>query len=49
MRRKNQGKASSEKTGEPLNIFLREDRAVVEEIVTGKILGSVSFDEIIRK
>ncbi|MBE5826702.1 MAG: hypothetical protein E7307_08700 [Butyrivibrio sp.] len=33
------------RTGEPLNIFLREDRAVVESIVTGKILGSVSFDE----
>ena len=31
--------------GEPLNIYLREDRAVVEEIVTGKILGSISFDE----
>ncbi len=31
--------------GEPLNIFLREDRAVVEEIVTGKVLGTVSFDE----
>ena len=31
--------------GEPLNIFLREDRAVVEEIVTGKALGTVSFDE----
>ena len=36
---------SGVRTGEPLNIFLREDRAVVEEIVTGKILGSVSFDE----
>ena len=36
---------SEVRTGEPLNIFLREDRAVVEEIVTGKILGSVSFDE----
>lgn len=31
--------------GEPLNIFLREDRAVVEEIVTGRMLGSISFDE----
>ncbi|MBP3781848.1 MAG: DnaJ domain-containing protein [Butyrivibrio sp.] len=31
--------------GEPLNIYLREDRAVVEEIVTGRILGSISFDE----
>lgn len=28
-----------------MNIFLREDRAVVEEIVTGRGLGSVSFDE----
>ena len=36
---------SEVRTVEPLNIFLREDRAVVEEIVTGKILGSVSFDE----
>ena len=32
-------------SGEPLNIYLREDRAVVEEIVTGRILGSISFDE----
>ncbi len=31
--------------GEPLNIFLRDDRAVAEEIVTGKVLGSISFDE----
>lgn len=31
--------------GEPLNIYLREDRAVVEEIVTGRMLGSISFDE----
>jgi curved DNA-binding protein CbpA len=38
-------KASAPIIGEPLNIFLREDRAVVEEIVTGKGLGSVSFDE----
>ena len=36
---------SEVRIGEPLNIYLREDRAVVEEIVTGKILGSVSFDE----
>ena len=28
-----------------MNIFLREDRAVIEEIVTGKVLGTVSFDE----
>ncbi len=38
-------KASAPIIGELLNIFLREDRAVVEEIVTGKDLGSVSFDE----
>ncbi|WP_022779893.1 DnaJ domain-containing protein [Butyrivibrio sp. AE3009] len=31
--------------GEPLNIYLREDRAVVEEIVTGRMMGSISFDE----
>ncbi|MDC7292519.1 DnaJ domain-containing protein [Butyrivibrio sp. DSM 10294] len=31
--------------GEPLNSYLREDRAVVEEIVTGRMLGSISFDE----
>ena len=31
--------------GEPLNIYLREDRAVVEEIVTGRMLGTISFDE----
>ncbi len=31
--------------GEPLNIYLREDRAVVEEIVTGWMMGSISFDE----
>ena len=31
--------------GEPLNIYLREDRAVIEEIVTGRMLGSISFDE----
>ena len=36
---------SEVRTVEPLNIFLREDRAVVEEIVTGNVLGSVSFDE----
>ncbi|MCR4903976.1 MAG: DnaJ domain-containing protein [Butyrivibrio sp.] len=29
----------------PLNIFLKKDRAVVEEMVTGRMLGSVSFDE----
>lgn len=33
------------KCGEPLKIYLREDRAVVEEIVTCKVLGSISFDE----
>ena len=38
-------KASIRVIGEPLNIFLREDRAVIEEIVTGKVLGTVSFDE----
>ena len=38
-------KVSPSTIGEPLNIFLREDRAVVEEIVTGKVLGTVSFDE----
>lgn len=38
-------KASAPTIGEPLNIFLREDRAVVEEIVTGKIVGNVSFDQ----
>jgi hypothetical protein len=38
-------KALSPIIGESLNIFLREDRAVVEEIVTGKVLGTVSFDE----
>ncbi len=31
--------------GEPLNIFLREDRAVVEEIVTGRSVGNISFDQ----
>ena len=36
---------SEVRTGEPLNIYLMDDRAVIEEIVTGKILGSVSFDE----
>ena len=38
-------KEASATPGEPLNIYLREDRAVVEEIVTGKILGTVSFDD----
>ncbi len=38
-------KVSAPIIGELLNIFLREDRAVVEEIVTGKVLGTVSFDE----
>ncbi len=38
-------KASAPIIGEPLNIFLREDRAVVEEIVTGKTVGNVSFDQ----
>ncbi len=38
-------KTSAPIIGEPLNIFLCEDRAVVEEIVTGKGLGIVSFDE----
>lgn len=33
------------KCGEPLNIYLREDRAVTEEIVSGRMLGSISFDE----
>ena len=31
--------------GEPLNIYLLENRAVVEEVVTGRMLGSISFDE----
>ena len=38
-------KEASATPGEPLNIYLREDRAVVEEVVTGKILGTVSFDD----
>ena len=38
-------KDASATAGEPLNIYLREDRAVVEEIVTGKVLGTVSFDD----
>lgn len=38
-------KASAPTIRAPLNIFLREDRAVVEEMVTGKVLGTVSFDE----
>ena len=37
-------KDTSATPGDPLNIYLREDRAVVEEIVTGKVLGTVSFD-----
>ena len=37
--------ASRINCGEPLNIYLREDRAVVEEIVTGRMIGSISFDE----
>ncbi|MBE5836008.1 MAG: hypothetical protein E7309_15435 [Butyrivibrio sp.] len=36
---------SGKNCGEPLKIYLREDRAVVEEIVTGKVLGSISFDD----
>ena len=36
---------SEKNLGVPLNVFLREDRAIVEEIVNGKILGIVSFDE----
>ncbi|MCR5557813.1 MAG: J domain-containing protein [Butyrivibrio sp.] len=32
-------------SGVPLNIYLRDDRAFVEEIVTGRMLGSISFDE----
>ncbi len=31
--------------GEPLDVFLREDRAVLEQMVSGKVLGSVTFDE----
>ncbi len=37
-------KDASATAGEPVNIYLREDRAVVEEIVSGKVLGTVSFD-----
>ncbi len=37
--------ASKPRCDEPLNIYLRDDRAVVEEIVTGRILGSISFDD----
>ena len=36
---------SEVRIGEPLDIYLSEDRAVIREIVTGKIIGSVSFDE----
>ena len=32
-------------SGEPLNIFVRDDRAVVEEIVTANTIGTVSFDQ----
>ncbi len=39
------GRESRISCGEPLNIYLREDRAVVEEIVTGRMFGSISFDE----
>ncbi len=38
-------RSTSVHIGEPLNIFLREDRAIVEEIVTGRTYGTVSFDE----
>ncbi|WP_024865710.1 J domain-containing protein [Butyrivibrio sp. FCS014] len=31
--------------GELLDIFLQEDRAIVREIVSGKVLGSITFDE----
>ncbi|WP_155831493.1 J domain-containing protein [Butyrivibrio sp. LC3010] len=36
---------SKQINNEPLNLFLRDDRAVAEEMVSGKVLGSVSFDE----
>lgn len=38
-------KAAAINTDTPLNIYLREDRAVAEEMVSGRILGNVSFDE----
>ncbi len=31
--------------GELLDIFLQEDRAIAREIVSGKVLGSITFDE----
>ncbi len=37
--------ASKPRCDEPLNIYLSGDRAVVAEIVTGRILGSISFDD----
>ncbi|WP_029324247.1 DnaJ domain-containing protein [Butyrivibrio sp. AE3004] len=39
------GRAAAISTDTPVNIFLREDRAVAEEMVSGRILGKVSFDE----
>ncbi|SEL85580.1 DnaJ domain-containing protein [Butyrivibrio sp. ob235] len=38
-------RAAAVNTDTPLNIYLREDRAVAEEMVSGRILGNVSFDE----
>ncbi|WP_022762793.1 J domain-containing protein [Butyrivibrio sp. AD3002] len=38
-------RAAAINTDTPLNINLREDRAVAEEMVSGRILGNVSFDE----
>ena len=31
--------------GQPLGIFLREDRAIAQEMITGRVLGSITFDE----
>ncbi len=31
--------------GEPLSIFLQEDRAIAREMITGRVLGSITFDE----
>ncbi len=37
--------AARVKTGEVLSVFLSENRAVAQEMISGRVLGNVSFDE----
>ncbi len=42
---KRKAEGHSIEPGIPLSVFLRDNKAVAEEMITGKVLGQVSFDD----